>query len=111
MVSLQNTCLATFAVIYDVIQSSTNKEETEGVNAEEEMQNTENDKSLTKMKLQRGLGVIRKGKQEAILCTRRYKNPCRTRKIVPFKASSVLPMESWGWHNIDIYNLAWVIHE
>ena len=38
-VSLQNICLA-FAVTYDVIQSSTNKEETEGVNKEEEMQNT-----------------------------------------------------------------------
>ena len=33
-VSLQNICLATFADTYDVIQSSTNKEETEGVNAE-----------------------------------------------------------------------------
>ena len=51
-VSLQNICLATFTVTYDVIQSSTN-EETEGVNAEEEMQNTENDNSLTKIKLQK----------------------------------------------------------
>ena len=41
--------------------------------AEEEMQNTENDNSLTKMKLEKGLGVVRKRKQEAILCTRRYK--------------------------------------
>ena len=49
--SLQNICLATFAVTYDVIQSSTKKEETEDVNAVEEMQNTENDNSLTKMKL------------------------------------------------------------
>ena len=48
---LYKTCLATFAVTYDVIQSSTNKEETEGVNAEEEMQNTENNIYLTKMKL------------------------------------------------------------
>ena len=40
---LQNICLATFAVTYDVIQSSTKTEETEDVNAEEEMQNTEND--------------------------------------------------------------------
>ena len=71
--ALQNICLATFAVTYDVIQSSTNTEETEDVNAKEEMQNTENDNSLTKMKLQKGLGVIRKRKQEAILCTRRYK--------------------------------------
>ena len=69
--SLQNICLATFAVTYDVIQSPTNKEETEGINAEEEMQNTENDNSL--MKLQKGLVLIRKRKQEAILHTGRYK--------------------------------------
>ena len=53
-VSLQNMCLATLAVIYDVIQSSTNKEETEVVNAKEgntERRNTENNNSITKMKL------------------------------------------------------------
>ena len=38
-VSLQNICLATFEVTYDIIQLSTNKEETEGVSAEEEMHN------------------------------------------------------------------------
>ena len=46
---LQNICLATFAVTYAVIQSSTKTEETKDVNAEEEMQNTENDNSVTKM--------------------------------------------------------------
>ena len=71
--ALQNICLATFAVTYDVIQSSTKTEETEGVNAEE-MPDAENDNSVIKMKLlQKGLGVVRKRKQEAILCTRRYK--------------------------------------
>ena len=59
--SLQNICLSTFAGTYDVIQSSTNKEETE------EMQDTENDNSLKKMKLQKRLGVIRKMKQGPIL--------------------------------------------
>ena len=45
-------CLTTFAVTYDVIQSSTKKEETDGVNDEEEkMQNTENDNSVTNIKL------------------------------------------------------------
>ena len=44
-VSLQNMCSATFAVIYDVIQSSTKKEETDSVNEEEERQNTENGNS------------------------------------------------------------------
>ena len=73
-VSLQNMYLATFAVTYDVIQSATKKEGTDGGNDEkEEMQKTENDNSLTRIKLQKGLGVIRKRKQKAVLCTRRDK--------------------------------------
>ena len=68
---LQNICLPTFAVMYDVIQSSTQTGETEDVNTQEDMHNTENAHSLTKMKLQKGLGVIGKRKQQAILCTRR----------------------------------------
>ena len=61
-------CLATFAVTYDVIQYALKKEETDGINDEEEkMQNKENDNSVTRMKLQKGLGIIRKRKQEAIL--------------------------------------------
>ena len=71
--ALQNTCLATFAVMYDVIQSSTKIGETQDVNTVEDTQNTENPHTVTKMKLQKGLGVIRKRKQQAILCTRRYK--------------------------------------
>ena len=71
-VSLQNMCLAIFVVTYDVIQSAIKKEETDGGNdEEEEMQNMENDNSVTRIKLQKGLGVIRKSKQEAILHTRR----------------------------------------
>ena len=65
--SLQNMCLATFEVTYGVIQSATKKEETGGINDEEEMQNTGNDNSVTRMKLQKGLGIINKRKQEAIL--------------------------------------------
>ena len=64
---LQNICLATFAVMYDVIQSSTQTGETEDVKTEEDMYNTENVHSLTEMKLQKGLGVIRKRKQQVIL--------------------------------------------
>ena len=37
------------------------------------MQKTENDNSVTTIKLQKGLGVIRNRRQEAILHTRRYK--------------------------------------
>ena len=96
-VSLQNMCLATFAVTYDVIQSSTKKEETDGVSdKEEEMQNTENDNSVTKMKLQKGLGVIRKRKQEAILYTRRYKIHAEPEKYYHSKLLLYYP-----WNNED----------
>ena len=51
-VSLQNMCLTTFAVTYDVIQCATKKEDTDSDNDEEEdMQNTKKDSSLTMMKL------------------------------------------------------------
>ena len=59
--------------MYDVIKSSTQAEETEDVNTQEDMYNTENPETSTKIKLQKGLGVIRKRKQQAVLCTRRYK--------------------------------------
>ena len=71
--ALQNKCLATFAVMYDVIQSSPKTGETQDVNTVEDTHNTENPHTVTKMKIQKGLGVIRKRKQQAILCTRRYK--------------------------------------
>ena len=58
--ALQNIWLATFAVMYDVIWSSIMTGETHDVNTDEDMQNTENAHALTKMKLQKGLGVIRK---------------------------------------------------
>ena len=96
--SLQNISLATFAVSYDVIQSSTKTGETEDVNAEEEIQNTENDNSLTKMKLQKGLVVIRKRKQEAILHTRRYKFHAEPEK---YYHSKLLPYYPWN-HEDDI---------
>ena len=82
--------------MYDVIQSSTNKEETEGVNEEEEMQNIENDNSLTKIKLWKGFGVIRKRKQEAILHTRRYKIHAEPEKYYHSKLLLYYP-----WNNED----------
>ena len=62
--------------MYDVIKSSTQTEETEDVNTQEDIYNTENHETSTKIKLQKGLGVIRKRKQQAIPCTRRYKVLC-----------------------------------
>ena len=90
-------CLATFAVMHDVIQSATKKEETDGGNdEEEEMQNTENHNSLPRIKLQKGLGVIRKRKQEAILCTRRYKIHTEPEKYYHAKLLMYYP-----WNNED----------
>ena len=106
-VSLQNMCLATFAVTYDVIQSSTKKEEIDGVNGEEEMQNTENDNSVTKIKLWKGLGVIRKRKQEAILCTRRYKIHAEPEKYYHAKLLLYYP---WNNEN-DIISAFTTYHE
>ena len=39
---LQNICLATFAVMYDIIYHQHRQGETEDVNTEEDMHNTEN---------------------------------------------------------------------
>ena len=84
-----------FAVSYDVIQSATQKEDTDsGNDEEEEMQNTKKDNSLTMMKLQKGLGVIRKRKQEAILHTRRYKIHTEPEKYYHAKLLLYYP-----WHN------------
>ena len=107
-VSLQNMCLATFAVTYDVIQSSTKNKEIDGCNdEEEEMQNTENDNSLTRIKLQKVLGVIRKRKQEAILHTRRYKIHTEPEKYYHAKLLLYYP-----WNNEDnIISLFTTYHE
>ena len=90
-------CLATFAVTYDVIHSATKKEKTDGVNdEEEEMQNTENDNSVTRIILQKGLGVIRRRKQEAMLHTRRYEIHAEQEKYYHAKLLLYYP-----WNNED----------
>ena len=63
-VSLQNMCLATFAVTYDVIQSATKKETDGGNDEEEEMQNTENDNSLTRIKCKKNWVSSGKGNRK-----------------------------------------------
>ena len=60
------------------------------------MQNTENDNSATSIKLQKGLGVIRKRKQEAILHTRRYKIHAEPEKYYHAKLLLYYP-----WNNED----------
>ena len=96
-VSLQNMCLATSALPYDVICCASKKEETDGCNdKEEEMQNTENDYSVTRIKVQKGLGVIRKRKQEAKLHIRRYKFHAEPEKYYHAKLLLYYP-----WNNGD----------
>ena len=51
--ALHNICLATFAVTYDAIQSSTKPAETHNVNTQEDIHNTENADTLTKWTLQK----------------------------------------------------------
>ena len=47
--ALQDICLATFAIMYDVIQSSTQTEETEDVNTQQDMYDTEHPETSTKI--------------------------------------------------------------
>ena len=102
---LYKTCLVTFAVTYDVIRCATKKEDMDSDNDEEkEIQNTKKDSCLIMMKLRRGLGVIRKRKQEAILHTKRYKIHTEPEKYYHTKLLLYYP-----WHNEDditIYNLS-----
>ena len=91
--ALQNICLATFAVMYDVIQSSTKTEGTHNINTEEDMHNTENANTLTKWKLPKRIGCHQEEKTAGNTTDKMIQNTCRTRKILSCKASSILPME------------------
>ena len=92
--ALQDTCLATFAVMYDVIQSSTQTEETDDMDTQQDMYNTENPETSTKIKLQKGLGIIRKRETTGNTTYQKIQSSYRTRKILPCKAPPILPMES-----------------
>ena len=82
-VSLQNMCLATFAVTYDVIQCATQTEDMDTDNEEEaEMQNTKIDSSLTTIKLRKGLGVIRKGKQRSYITYKKVQKFIQNQKNI-----------------------------
>ena len=97
--ALQNIGLATFGVTYDVIQSSTKTGETEDVNAEEEMQNTENDNSVTKIEIAKRIGCYQEeGNREEILCPGRYKIHAEPEK---YYYSKLLLYYPWN-HEDDI---------
>ena len=87
-------CLATFVVTYDVIQSATKKEETYGGNdEEEEIQNTENDNSLTRIEIAKRIGCHQENEIGSNITYKKVQNSYRTRKILPCKATSLLSME------------------
>ena len=91
-VSLQNMCLATFAVTYDVIQSATKKGDTDGGNdKEEEMQNTKNDNSDND-EIAKRIGCHQEEKIGSNIMYKKVQNSYRTRKILPCKATSLLSM-------------------
>ena len=69
---LVNMCLATFAVSYNVAQAKNELIEVEETNANE-LSETEEYDTCTKITLKDGLGCMHKWKQEAILHVRRYK--------------------------------------
>ena len=92
--ALQDICLATFAIMYDVIQSSTQTEETEGVNTQQDMYNTENSETSTKIKLQKRVGYNQEEETTGNTTYQKIQSSYRTRKILPCKAPPILPMES-----------------
>ena len=71
------------------------------------MQTTESDNSVTKMNLQKGLGVIRKRKQEAILHTSRYKIHAEQEK---YYHSKLLLYYPWNYED-DIISTYTTYHD
>ena len=69
---LVNMCLATFAVNYNVAQANNELIEVQEIDANE-LSETEEYDTCTKITLKDGLGYMHKRKQEAILHVRRYK--------------------------------------
>ena len=70
---LQNMCLATFAVTYDVATSSPSLVQNEDINIDMDNLNNDNFENPKIMMLKGGLGQMRKRKQESILRTKEYK--------------------------------------
>ena len=67
---LQNMCLATFAVTYDVATSSPSLEQNEDINIDMDNLNNDNSENPKIIMLKDGLGQMRKRKQESILRTK-----------------------------------------
>ena len=85
-VSLQNICLATCAVTYDVIQSATQKEDTDsGNDEEEEMQKLSDNDEIAKR-----IGCHQEEKTRSNITYKKVQNSYRTREILPSKAISLI---------------------
>ena len=80
--ALLNICLTTFAVMYDVIQSSTKTAETHNVDTEVDMHNTENANTLTKWKFTKRIRCHQEEKTAGNTMDKKIQNPYRTRKIL-----------------------------
>ena len=91
--ALQNICLPTFVVMYDVIQSPTKTGETQDVNTEEDTQNTEKCSCFDKDEITKRMRCHQEEETAGTTMYKRVQNPYRTRKILSFKASPILPME------------------
>ena len=89
--ALQNICLVTLAVTYDVIQSSTKTAETKDVTAEEEMQNAENDNSVIKDEIAKRIGCYQEEETGGNTTYKKVQNPCRTRKYYHSKLLMYYP--------------------
>ena len=92
---LGNMCLATFAVNYNVAQANNELIEMQETDANE-LSETEEYDSCTKITLKDGLGYMHKRKQEAILHVRRYKLQTEPQKYYHSKLILFYP-----WKNED----------
>ena len=108
---LQNICLATFAVMYDVIQSSTQTGEAWGCQYRRRHTQHRKCSFFDKDEIVKRIGCNQEEKTAGNTTYKKVQSPYRTRKILSFKASHLLLMESWRWHNINIPKLSWLIHQ
>ena len=90
--ALQNICLATFAVMYDIIQSSTKTGETEDINTGKTAEHRKYT-YFDKDEIAKRVGCHQEEETGGNTTYKKVQNPYRTRKILPCKASPLLPME------------------
>ena len=105
---LGNMCLATFAVNYNVAQANNELIEMQETDANE-LSETEEYDSCTRITLKDGLGYMHKRKQGVILHVGRYKLLTEPPKKLSFKIYPILSLEKWRWLDHRIQFLYGVI--